>query len=99
MKLRGKSGGYEYTPHIGFGEPSDRELSRRVFSHSLKLGASDVSIEYPDDDARNDLRAHTASMESTIETDGDIAPTEIVSQPGSETKTEPCECECGCGCD
>ena len=45
----------------------------------VETGAIDVSIEYPEDDTRVDLRAHIESMESKIET-GDVSDPTVVSE-------------------
>ena len=45
----------------------------------VETGAIDVSIEYPEDDTRADLRAHIESMESKIET-GDVSDPTVVSE-------------------
>jgi hypothetical protein len=45
----------------------------------VETGAIDVSIEYPEDNTRDDLRAHIESMESKIET-GDVSDPTVVSE-------------------
>jgi hypothetical protein len=45
----------------------------------VETGAIDVSIEYPEHNTRDDLRAHIESMESKIET-GDVSDPTVVSE-------------------